>query len=50
MAAYVGVSVKTFSKLVDKGLFDAPVMLADQRHWDRCALDRAMDRMSGIAR
>jgi excisionase family DNA binding protein len=49
-AAYVGVSAKTFSKLVDKGMFDAPMMLADQRRWDRRALDRAMDRMSGIAR
>lgn len=48
-AAYVGVSPKTFTKLVEKGMFDAPMVLADQRRWDRLALDRAMDRISGIA-
>jgi hypothetical protein len=48
-AAYVGVSTKTFSKLVEKGLFDAPLVLADERRWDRHALDRTMDRMSGLA-
>ncbi len=49
-AAYVGVSPKTFVKLVDKGLFAKPMELAEQRRWDRYALDRTMDRLSGLAR
>jgi predicted DNA-binding transcriptional regulator AlpA len=48
-AKYVGVSPKTFFKLVDQGVFDQPMRLAEQTRWDRLALDRALDRMSGLA-
>lgn len=47
-AAYVGVSPQTFGKLVEKGMFDKPLVLAEHRRWDRHALDRAMDRLSGL--
>ena len=47
-AAYVGVSAQTFDKLVERGVFDRPLMLDERRRWDRHALDRAMDKLSGL--
>lgn len=48
-AAYVGLSANTFDAEVAKGNFPAPVKLACKRKlWDRVALDRKLDQMSGF--
>lgn len=45
-AAYVGVGVVTFNKLVKEGIY--PCATLGARRWDRKALDAAMDKLSGF--
>jgi hypothetical protein len=48
-AAYVGVDVRTFRAEVRAGLWPAPVTRGTREAWDRAALDRRADAMSGLA-
>lgn len=49
-AAYVGLSPNSFDAEVARGTFPAPVKVACRRKlWDRVALDRRLDQLSGIA-
>lgn len=45
-AAYCGYSPSSFARHVDAGTFPGPVPATHR--WDRKALDRALDRASGI--
>jgi hypothetical protein len=48
-ASYVGVSEDLFDRLCDdKGPLPPPLEFGRRRVWDRLALDRALDRMSGM--
>ena len=47
-AAYVGLSAPSFLAQVEAGRMPAPTSLGRRRVWDRRALDRAMDRLSGL--
>lgn len=44
-AAYIGVSVGTFDKLVTAGAMPAARMLESRRVWDIMELDRAFDEL-----
>lgn len=46
-AAYCGVSPESFSQWQRKGLVPEPI--AGTHRWDRKALDRALDKLSGLA-
>jgi len=46
-AAYVGVSARTFDKLVADGRMPRPVRINGRVIWDRIALDRAFGRLAG---
>jgi excisionase family DNA binding protein len=45
-AAYLGISPATFSKWVAAGTIPKPI--PNTRRWDRKAIDRALDKASGI--
>jgi predicted DNA-binding transcriptional regulator AlpA len=45
-AAYVGVSVPTFSKWVAEGLFPPSVSIT--KMWDKKAIDAQLDKLSGL--
>lgn len=47
-ASYVGVSPPTFDKLVSQGSMPRPISIGKRRIWDRVALDRALDLLSGV--
>ena len=47
-ASYVGVSPGFFDKLVRRGAMPPPLQMLGVRRWDRAALDRALDMMSGL--
>jgi predicted DNA-binding transcriptional regulator AlpA len=47
-ASYVGVSPTTFDKLVRKGAMPQPTQLLGRKVWDRRALDRVLDELSGL--
>jgi len=48
-AAYVRLSVRTFSKEVDAGSMPAPLSLTSRRKlWSRAALDRAIDPQNAM--
>ena len=48
-AAYVGLSPGAFLKCVAAGLYPGAVQQSSERKiWDRVALDRALDTLSGI--
>jgi len=47
-AAYVGLSVSTFNKLVAASVLPQALAFGRRRVWDRRALDKALDAMSGI--
>jgi predicted DNA-binding transcriptional regulator AlpA len=47
-ASYLGVSTNTFDKLVGKGELPRPIRLLGRKVWDRSALDRSIDIMSGV--
>lgn len=51
-AEYVGMSAPTFLRAVVAGVFPSAISLKsasiDRRLWDRAALDRALDRLSGF--
>ena len=47
-ASYVGVSPPTFDKLVDDGSMPQPIQFLGRKVWDKHALDRAIDLMSGL--
>jgi predicted DNA-binding transcriptional regulator AlpA len=47
-AAYVGLSVSTFNKLVAAGVLPQALAFGRRRVWDRRTLDKALDGMSGI--
>lgn len=47
---YLGLGRDTFGALVDAGTLPPPLKLSrGRRMWDRVALDRAVDALSGIA-
>lgn len=46
-ASYVGVSPRTFDKLVADGRMPRPVRINGRVLWDRIALDRAFARLAG---
>lgn len=50
-AAYVDLAPATFQAEVAAGTFPRPIRLGASRRqvWDRAALDRALDRASGLA-
>ena len=45
-AAYCGVTPATFSKWVATGIMPRPIV--GTRRWDRRAIDRMLDKLSGI--
>lgn len=49
-ATYMGMSANSFEREVEAGRFPGPVKLSRVRLrlWDRAALDRTLDRASGI--
>jgi hypothetical protein len=47
-ASYVGVSPTSFDKLVHRGVMPRPTVLLGRKVWDRKALDRVLDGLSGI--
>ena len=47
-ASYVGVSPTTFDKLVRRGVMPRPVEFLGRKVWDRNALDRVLDDLSGV--
>lgn len=47
-AAYVGLSAPSFLAQVEAGRLPPPTSHGRRRVWDRVALDRAMDRLSGL--
>ena len=47
-ASYAGVSRGKFNKLVADGTLPGPLPMSGVRRWDRAALDRALDRLSGL--
>jgi predicted DNA-binding transcriptional regulator AlpA len=47
-AAYVGVSEPTFLDDVAAGRLPPPLRFGRRRVWDKAAIDRAFDRMSGF--
>jgi predicted DNA-binding transcriptional regulator AlpA len=48
-AAYLGLSPARFERHVAEGLLPRPLPLGRRgRVWDRLAIDRALDRMSGL--
>ena len=47
-ASYVGVSPTSFDKLVRRGVMPRPTELLGRKVWDRKALDRVLDGLSGI--
>lgn len=50
-AAYLGVTQSTFTTLVKKGIYPAPMRESGFRFvcWDRFALDKIIDAKSGMA-
>lgn len=46
-AQYVGVGVGMFDRLVKGGRMPRPIRIGGRKVWDRCALDRAFDALSG---
>jgi predicted DNA-binding transcriptional regulator AlpA len=47
-AAYVGLSAAAFQRAVSEGRYPQPLRDGTRRHWDRRALDAAIDRRSGF--
>ena len=47
-ASYVGVSHGYFDKLVAKGRLPAPLPFEGVRRWDKAALDRRLNDLSGL--
>jgi hypothetical protein len=47
-AAYVGLSAAAFLNAVRDGRYPAALPDGKRRHWDRKALDAAVDRRSGL--
>ncbi|SFN80855.1 hypothetical protein SAMN04488056_10283 [Cohaesibacter marisflavi] len=45
-AEYCGLSASAFTRLVGKFVIPGPI--PETRRWDRCALDAALDRLSGL--
>lgn len=48
-AAYCDLSEAAFEREVAAGRFPAPVRLGNQDHWDRLAIDKAIDVLSGAS-
>lgn len=48
-AAYVGLSPNSFDLAVAEGRLPQPIRFNRRAVWDRLALDRALDIMSGLA-
>lgn len=48
-ASYVSASVGYFNKLVSTGTMPQPLPLPGVKRWDRNALDRALDALSGAS-
>lgn len=48
-ASYLCVSPPTFDKLVRNGAAPAPIQLMGRKVWDKRALDRVLDALSGIS-
>jgi hypothetical protein len=46
-AAYVGVNIKDFDRLLNDGLMPKPKRVYHRQLWDRFALDRAFDMLDG---
>ena len=46
-AAYVDLATAKFMQEVAAGRLPMPVKLGGEEHWDRNALDRDLDRLSG---
>ena len=47
-ASYLCVSPPSFDKLVAEGTMPGPIRLLGRKVWDKQALDRALDAMSGL--
>ena len=47
-AAYLDLSPMTFLKGVENGDWPQPIQDGNRKHWDRRALDAALDRRSGL--
>lgn len=48
-AAYLGIGSSTFDELVSRGQLPPPIQLRGRKVWDRAALDRKLDELSGLA-
>ena len=49
-ASYAGVSPGHFEKLVRSGQLPPALSLPGVKRWDKAALDKALDEMSGLSR
>ena len=47
-AAYIGVSISTFDKMVSEGQMPKPFAVGARRIWDRRKIDIAFDNVSGF--
>ena len=48
-AQYVGISVGKFDQMTKDGRMPKPIRIDGRKVWDRCAVDRAFDVLSGSA-
>lgn len=48
-ASYCGVSVVTFDKMVRGGTLPQPLRFARRKAWDKSALDKTLDMLSGMS-
>lgn len=46
-AAYVDMSVAAFEREVIAGRFPQPVLVGGRDHWDRRAIEKALDALTG---
>ncbi|HWB48351.1 MAG TPA: hypothetical protein VG651_04515 [Stellaceae bacterium] len=47
-AQYVGVGVSMFDRLVKGGRLPRPISIGGRKVWDRAALDRSFNALSGV--
>lgn len=48
-AAYCDISKPAFDREVTAGRLPQPVMFGGKEHWDRKAIDAALDALTGVA-
>jgi predicted DNA-binding transcriptional regulator AlpA len=49
-AIYVGLSFRLFDQMVEDGRMPQPTIVSGEAVWDLVKLDRAFDKLTGLAR